>query len=166
MARRVETGCRDCTRCTNSAVANAGRAAGRATANVATLGMASAFTKKCKACGHVMSLHGQDAAPAPRQSAAEVRDEAEQTAIGHVDAYLRGEYPKWRLTGRELLLLRKANRDQAPGNAGVAGVFPPPPAAAPPSGSVADELRKLAELRDAGVLSDVEFAEQKARLLS
>ncbi len=39
---------------------------------------------------------------------------------------------------------------------------PPAPA---PSSSVADELRKLAELRDAGVLSDAEFAAQKARLL-
>lgn len=32
-------------------------------------------------------------------------------------------------------------------------------------GLVADELRKLAELRDAGVLTDAEFAAQKARLL-
>jgi hypothetical protein len=31
--------------------------------------------------------------------------------------------------------------------------------------SVADELRKLAELRDAGVLTNAEFAAQKARLL-
>ncbi|WP_119966699.1 SHOCT domain-containing protein [Simplicispira lacusdiani] len=35
-----------------------------------------------------------------------------------------------------------------------------------PSGSVADELKKLAELRDAGVLSIEEFQQQKARLLS
>lgn len=31
--------------------------------------------------------------------------------------------------------------------------------------SIADELRKLAELRDAGVLTNAEFTEQKARLL-
>jgi hypothetical protein len=36
---------------------------------------------------------------------------------------------------------------------------------APPSGSLADELRKLAELRDAGVLTAAEFDAQKARLL-
>jgi hypothetical protein len=30
---------------------------------------------------------------------------------------------------------------------------------------IADELKKLAELRDAGVLTDDEFASQKARLL-
>lgn len=44
---------------------------------------------------------------------------------------------------------------------------PPPPAAstAAASGSVADELQKLAGLRDAGVLDESEFATQKARLL-
>lgn len=34
------------------------------------------------------------------------------------------------------------------------------------SGSVADELAKLAQLRDSGVLTDAEFTEQKSRLLS
>ena len=33
-------------------------------------------------------------------------------------------------------------------------------------GSSADELAKLAQLRDQGVLTDQEFAAQKARLLS
>ena len=37
--------------------------------------------------------------------------------------------------------------------------------ASPASASVADELLKLANLRDAGILTDDEFAEQKARLL-
>lgn len=46
--------------------------------------------------------------------------------------------------------------------------MPRPVTKPPPDGlgqSVADELRKLAELRDAGVLTDAEFAAQKARLL-
>jgi len=34
-----------------------------------------------------------------------------------------------------------------------------------PAGSLADELRKLSELRDAGVLTDAEFRVQKSRLL-
>jgi hypothetical protein len=46
----------------------------------------------------------------------------------------------------------------------------PAAAAAPPAGatpaSVADELKKLAELRDSGVLSADEFETQKARLLN
>ena len=34
------------------------------------------------------------------------------------------------------------------------------------SGSVADELRKLAELRDQGILTDAEFQDQKSALLN
>jgi hypothetical protein len=34
-----------------------------------------------------------------------------------------------------------------------------------PSVDVADELAKLADLKDRGVLSDAEFASQKAKLL-
>lgn len=45
----------------------------------------------------------------------------------------------------------------------------PAPDPVPPSNgpgpSIADELRKLGELRDAGLLTEEEFAEQKARLL-
>jgi hypothetical protein len=37
--------------------------------------------------------------------------------------------------------------------------------ASPPSALVADELRKLAELRSEGILTDEEFAAQKALLL-
>jgi hypothetical protein len=50
---------------------------------------------------------------------------------------------------------------------GVGFGAPPaaPPAAAAPV-DVADQLRKLASLRDEGILSDEEFAEQKARLLN
>jgi hypothetical protein len=52
-------------------------------------------------------------------------------------------------------------------NAACDALRPPPQPAARlvPAGLVADELRKLAELRDAGVLTDEEFAVQKARLL-
>jgi hypothetical protein len=45
----------------------------------------------------------------------------------------------------------------------------PAPAAAPPAApqpDLADQLRKLADLRDAGVLTDDEFAAQKAKLLA
>lgn len=41
-----------------------------------------------------------------------------------------------------------------------------PPAAAPSSALVADELRKLADLRSEGILSDEEFNAQKQRLLA
>ena len=47
----------------------------------------------------------------------------------------------------------------------VAAPAPAPPQPVAQPGSVADELKKLAELRDAGILSAEEFDAQKARLL-
>jgi hypothetical protein len=41
-----------------------------------------------------------------------------------------------------------------------------PPAATPPLQDMADELRKLAALRDEGLLTDDEFTAQKAKLLN
>ncbi|WP_128645060.1 hypothetical protein [Rhodococcus sp. BS-15] len=70
MPRRVYTGCRDCKNCTNSDLAHTGRKLGRTSAKVATLGaseLAMATKKKCRACGHQLSLHSQftDATRAP-----------------------------------------------------------------------------------------------------
>ncbi|MCP9274094.1 SHOCT domain-containing protein [Mycolicibacterium arenosum] len=42
----------------------------------------------------------------------------------------------------------------------------PPATASPGSPLIADELRKLAELRNEGILSDAEFQSQKAKLLA
>jgi hypothetical protein len=49
--------------------------------------------------------------------------------------------------------------------AGMAAPAPAPAAPASPPVDVADQLRKLAELRDQGILSEEEFAAQKAKLL-
>ena len=48
---------------------------------------------------------------------------------------------------------------------------PPPPAYAPPppaddTPDMLDQLQKLGELRDAGVLTEAEFAAQKAKILA
>lgn len=43
------------------------------------------------------------------QRVADRRDASEVLAVEHVDAHLRGEYPKWKLTTRERLMLRKAS---------------------------------------------------------
>jgi hypothetical protein len=42
---------------------------------------------------------------------------------------------------------------------------PPPPPAAPAEDDKFAELKKLAELHDAGVLTDEEFAAEKAKIL-
>jgi hypothetical protein len=43
---------------------------------------------------------------------------------------------------------------------------PPPPPAAAPQESMVDQLRALAELKQQGILTDEEFAAQKAKILN
>ena len=43
---------------------------------------------------------------------------------------------------------------------------PPPAAAAPAADDMLEQLKKLGELHDAGVLTDEEFAAQKAKIMS
>jgi len=43
---------------------------------------------------------------------------------------------------------------------------PPPPPAAPPAEDPIAKLKELAALRDQGILTDQEFADQKAKLLA
>jgi hypothetical protein len=42
---------------------------------------------------------------------------------------------------------------------------PPPPPAAAPQPDTVSQLKELAELKDAGILTEEEFAEQKAKIL-
>ncbi|WP_186627289.1 DUF4229 domain-containing protein [Rhodococcus sp. BP22] len=61
MPTRVYTACRDCKNCTSSDLAHFGRQTGRKTAAIVTIGVseaAMATKKKCRQCGHQMSLHG------------------------------------------------------------------------------------------------------------
>jgi hypothetical protein len=60
MGKKVDIGCRDCKRWTNSMTANAGRKAAKGMTLLMTggmSGMVSAMRKKCRQCGHQMSLH-------------------------------------------------------------------------------------------------------------
>lgn len=57
---KVYTACRDCKRCTNSPIADSSRSFGRKALAVYTLGSSElvfAANKKCRLCGHQMSLH-------------------------------------------------------------------------------------------------------------
>jgi hypothetical protein len=57
--------------------------------------------------------------------------------------------------------------EQAPPPQYYAAPPPPPPAPEPAGGAdMLDQLEKLGQLRDAGVLTDEEFAAQKARILA
>ena len=42
---------------------------------------------------------------------------------------------------------------------------PAPPATSPDTGNMIDQLKELAQLKDQGVLTEAEFAEQKRRIL-
>lgn len=88
---RVQTGCPNCKRCTNSAVAESGRKAGRGYLALATGGASEVVrlgTRDCRACGHKMSLHSTvtsspqvvvvPAAPGP--APAQAADPAEEVA--------------------------------------------------------------------------------------
>jgi len=58
---------------------------------------------------------------------------------------------------------------QEPAPSGYAEPEPasaPPPAAAPPAEDPIAEIKRFAELRDAGILTEEEFAAKKAQLLS
>lgn len=69
---RVQTGCRDCTRCMNSAAGDAMRNTGRTLAAFGTAGMselARGFTRNCGVCGHKLSLHQAEDYRSKRQQA-------------------------------------------------------------------------------------------------
>ena len=67
---QIQQACRDCKKCTNSMMANAGRNSGRVVVGFSTAGFSEigmrAFSKKCRACGHQLSLHKGGAARTPQ----------------------------------------------------------------------------------------------------
>jgi len=63
-------------------------------------------------------------------------------------------------------LADKAQAELAKKQAERAATAASAPSATPPAGDVADQLRKLAALRDDGILTEEEFAAQKQRLLA
>ena len=136
--------CRDCKNCTNSVAVHVGRKVVRATFAISSVGMteaALAMRKKCRQCGHQMSLHGLDQVAGIPQPMVETQS----------DPGFKGR-PWWsRPTAKPLNPTGSEPQSQSPPDA--------PPLA------VADELLKLAQLRDAGVITPDEFEAQKAKLL-
>lgn len=74
-------------------------------------------------------------------------------------APLVSEARRAKMMERQSQFIHYATPPAAPAPAAVAPATPASPV------SIADELKKLGELRDAGVLTDEEFAAQKAKLL-
>lgn len=139
--------CRDCKNCTNSVAVHAGRKALRAFIAVSSSGaseVALAMRKKCRQCGHQMSLHGFDQVAGLPQPLVETQS----------DSGFR----------MRRFLSRPPAQHLAPEPDSTPLPESPSPTEAPAL-SVADELLKLAQLRDAGVLTSQEFEAQKAKLL-
>jgi hypothetical protein len=61
---------------------------------------------------------------------------------------------------------RQQSRWAQQGPAEPEAYAPPPPAPAPAASDLVSQLKELAALKEQGVLTDAEFAAQKARLLA
>ncbi|MEU9198489.1 SHOCT domain-containing protein [Streptomyces sp. NPDC048332] len=169
---RVQTGCPDCKRCTNSAVGEGARKAGRWTAGIATMGLSEAgmaFTRNCRGCGHAMSLHDR------RDNNALTRDPDHRGAPvvpGHAAPYPPAPAPAW---GAPPPAPAPVWGAPPPARTPAWGAAPEPPAPAPAPAPAApaqsaqeimDLLRQLGELRDAGVITPADFEAKKADFLS
>ncbi|WP_327173006.1 SHOCT domain-containing protein [Streptomyces sp. NBC_01336] len=165
---RVQTGCPDCKRCTNSAVGEGARKAGRWTAGIATMGLSEAgmaFTRNCRGCGHAMSLHDR------KDNNALTRDPDHRGAPvvpGHAAPYPPAPAPAWGAPPPA-----PAPAWGAPPEGGTPAWGAPPPAPAPAPAAPAQNaqevmnlLRQLGELRDAGVITAADFEAKKADFLS
>ncbi len=138
--------CRDCKNCTNSTIVHAARKTGRIIAAIGTYGtteLVMAARKKSRVCGHQMSLHGIEQVFGVPQPLVETESD-----------------PGPRMRG--WIASRMVRPVEPAPTADESAPAPPTPA---PASSVADELSKLAQLRDAGVLTPEEFEAQKAKLL-
>jgi len=138
-------------------------------ANVGTLGVATALRKKCGVCGHPLTAHtGQVVAVTNQQQAAPIIIATQQPPAQVVIAPQQAQpRPIWPPVPPPPLPdgPQRPTEISAPGAAESLAPEPALPPPAPEPRSVADELKKLAELRDAGILTEEEFAAQKARLL-
>jgi hypothetical protein len=84
----------------------------RKIASASTLG-AVKYTSRREAETKERLANAKLAREAAKQLSSSGKDEPspEILAVEHVEAYLRGDYPKWKMTTRELLLLRKARKE-------------------------------------------------------
>ncbi len=98
-----------------------------------------------------------------------VRGVARTAAIAGTASAVSGrvhhrQQQKWAAQNQQAVDAQQAAYDQ-----GVADAQAPPPAAPAPSGGGDDviaKLEKLGQLRDQGILTDEEFAAQKAKILA
>lgn len=110
-----------------------------------------------------MSGAAQDVEMTPMRSVSSVQAKKDGLAYTKVTVFASGNNIEFRLFHNEAAQFRDALQQLLLEPAPPASA---PVAAAPAAPDLADQLRKLAELRDAGILTDDEFATKKADLLS
>lgn len=184
---QVQSACRDCKMCTGHAFTGGGRAMRRGAANVATFGVAALARHQCKLCGHPMTEHQTQAAQLvaidDSNPARWIRQEdgrhrwwngecwtdyftnypADPVAVGKVMAAFAGSPPRWvkqdngRLrwwAGEHFTDDWKADPERAEAVVSSGAAI-----------DLTEEIKKLAELHQAGVLTDEEFTAGKKKVL-
>ncbi len=184
---KVQTACRDCSMCTGHAFTGAGRSLGRGAADLATLGVAHLARRSCKMCGHPMSEHQAQGTPMvaigdsnpPRWVRQEDRRyrwwngecwtdyhtnyPTDAASVTSAMAAFVDNPPKWikQDDGRLRWWAGENFTDDWKDDPTVEAEL-----GSAPKVSVADEIRKLAELHREGLLTDDEFADAKKRVLA
>lgn len=171
----MAAGCRDCAMCTGHAFTGAGRSFGRGLADLSTLGITHLARRTCKPCGHPMSEHLGKSAELVVTTKSDVRNETRQ-ARGWVASQkaIKPNPARWILQsdGRYRWWTGDAwsgDFTNDPGSpapvAAAATVLAVEAAATLPVVDPVAQLKQLAELRDAGILSEQEFAAKKTEIL-
>jgi hypothetical protein len=165
----ASAGCRDCAMCTGNAFTGMGRSMGRGLADFGTLGISHLARRKCKPCGHPMSEHLGKSAEMVVAADSDVRNEPEGPPKANRPNPARwvlqtdGRYRWW---AGESWTNEFTMNPNSP-NLSARPTFPEPQAMA--SETATDplaQLRQLAELRDAGIVTEEEFAAKKAEILA
>lgn len=113
-----------------------------------------------------LSRAKQDAEVIPMRAVSSVQAKKDGFAFTKVTVFASQNTIEFRLRHDDAQRFKAAITDLIVAQSPEVPAAPPTPAGTPPAASsVGDELKKLAELRDAGVLTQDEFAAQKAKLL-
>jgi len=172
--------CANCERCSRSATTAGVTAIGRGSLHLATGGVslvASGMRKKCGVCGHRLAEHRaglvanvgvtMPQGPTPQELAWQAEQQRQlalaQWQAQQVQLAQLEELTKQRSPAREGAYSRENEQGQL--NGGLVSADSAP-TSRPPGMETVEVLTRLAALRDQGVLTEEEFASEKAKILS
>ena len=153
--------CANCQRCSRSAATRGATAIGRGSLHLATGGLslaASGLRRKCGNCGHQRAEHRAELVANVGAAMQTQQPTADLVAL-QMEQQRHLAAAQWQAQQVQLAQLAALTNQGAP-----APAQPEPAATARPVDMV-ERLQKLAALRDQGILTDEEFAAQKAKIL-